>query len=219
MKKITVIALIAVMAFTLFAGCDRILGKTGNSKTVQSSSEQDPRFVQQPGQGMSEYDAYSYVENIMYPACVAIDYYAGKGMPYSENDRVTEGGIEYARVNSSFANTLEDLERYASNFFGGEFFSNLKDSAKLDSETPKYKDIDGVLYINVSEQYEDSLFTMYTDTFAIVENTESAIKFTMEGDIYGERMLSKIILTNENGGWRITYWNPESLEDESGSAD
>lgn len=213
MKKFIAIAILVIMTFTMFAGCDRILGKTGNNTNNNTSTETDPRFVKHPGEGMSEYDAYSYVNNMMYPACVAIDYYAGKGMEYNDLDTVEDNGTTYVRVSSSFATNLKELESYVSGFFAGEFLKNLRDSANMDTDKPRYKEFDGKLYMDISQQAADSLFNMQTDTFKIVENTETAIRFTMEGYIYGEKKTSKIILSLVDGAWRITYWNPESSDE------
>lgn len=229
MKKFLKTFLPILLCFTLLlavCGCDRIVGPQHGPKppdntkpTVPQSS--DPRFSKQEGQGMSEYDIYSFISTYALPICTAIDYYAGDGMPYNEADITLYDGCHWAPVNNPYYPTLAELEHYVATFFAGGFLDDLRKSAGLAGKnaTPRYADIGGKLHIMTDNLPAPARFILKYDAIKTVSNTEKEIKVTVDG-IYNDKNVNiRLILTSTNEGWRITYWAADPIDAASSSAE
>ena len=224
LKRIIPLLLALTLAFGA-AACDRIVGPRGNgnnNRRASSESTDDPRYIKQPGQGMSEYDAYSYFERCYYPAAWAVEYYAGKGLDYVEAETIELDGHTWAPSAVSTFETLESMTSYVEMFFGGSFLDDLKRVAGMsdDSEAvPRYRDVDGKLYVRTDEPNDPLFFNINLDTFTMVENTEEAIKFTVDARVDGELYELRVILSPvTETGWKMTYWYPEKKDSSSGSS-
>ena len=219
----TVIALLLAAALLIGASaCDKIVGdgKRGQ-QAVDTTSTEDPRFIKQPGEGMSEYDVYSYFERCYYPACFAIQYYGGKGLDYVESEEIELDGHTWAPSAVSTFSTLEEMESYVEMFFTGGFLDDLKRTAGMSDDSdvvPRYRDIDGKLYVRTDEQNESLMFRPDLDTFELVENTEERIKFTCDATLNDKTYELRIILSPVGQGWKMSYWYPESKDQSSESS-
>ena len=125
LKRLVPLLLTAALLFSL-AACDRIVGPRGNNnantnKNTGSESTDDPRYIKQPGAGMSEYDVYSYFERCYYPACFAVQYYGGSGLEYVESETIERDGHTWAPSAISTVQTLSEMESYVEMFFTGGF--------------------------------------------------------------------------------------------------
>ena len=217
--------LVAALALAL-ASCDRIVGprENGNQKNRNTSSQStdDPRFVKQPGEGMSEYDTYCYFERCATPACWAVEYYGGKGLDYVESETIELDGHTWAPSAVSTFQPLENMTSYVDMFFTGSFLADLKRSAGMSDDSdvvPRYRDVDGKLYVRTDDPQESLLFHPDLDTFTMVENTEEQIKFTVDAMLNGTVYELRIILSpfGENG-WKMSYWYPEAKDASSESS-
>ncbi|MBQ6552249.1 MAG: hypothetical protein IJL83_01325 [Clostridia bacterium] len=223
LKRLVPLLLIAALLFSL-AACDRIVGPRGkdNNRNTSSQSTEDPRFVKQPGQGMSEYDVYSYFENCYYPACWAVEYYGGKGLDYVESETIELDGHTWAPSAVSTFQTLESMTSYVEMFFTGGFLDNLKHAAGMSGDSdvvPRYRDVDGKLYVRTDEPNESMFFSIDLDTFTMVENTEEQIKFTVDAALDGKLYELRVILSPYGeSGWKMSYWYPEEKDASSESS-
>lgn len=229
MKRKPIFAIIAALltAALLFslAACDRIVGPRGNNNANNNNGSQstdDPRFVKQPGEGMSEYDVYSYFETCYYPACFAVQYYAGSGLEYIESETVELDGHTWAPSAVSTFQTLESMTSYVEMFFTGSFLDNLKRVAGMSDDSdvvPRYRDIDGKLYVRTDEPNEPMMFHPDLDTFELVENTEEQIKFTVDAELNGKNYELRVIMSPfGESGWKMSYWYPEAKDASSESS-
>lgn len=228
MKRKPIFAIIAALltAALLFslAACDRIVGPRGkdNNRNASSQGSEDPRFVKQPGQGMSEYDVYSYFETCYYPACWAVEYYGGKGLDYVESETIELDGHTWAPSALSTFQTLESITSYVEMFFTGGFLDKLKRAAGMSDDSdvvPRYRDVDGKLYVRTDEPNESTFFNIDLSAFKVIENTEEQIKFTVDATLDGKLYELRVILSpvGENG-WKMSYWYPEAKDSSSGSS-
>ena len=222
LKRILAILAVVAIAFSL-ASCDRIVGPRDNNadKNTGSESTDDPRFVKQPGAGMSEYDVYSYFERCATPACWAVQYYGGSGLQYLESGTIELDGHTWAPSAISTFDTLDSMESYVEMFFTGGFLSDLKRTAGMSDDSdvvPRYRDVDGKLYVRTDEPNESLLFYPDLDTFEIVENTEEEIKFTVDATLNDKTYELRVILSPVGEGWKMSYWYPESKDPSSEGA-
>ncbi len=223
LKRLVPLLLTAALLFSL-AACDRIVGPRGNDNNRNASSQgsEDPRFVKQPGQGMSEYDVYSYFETCYYPACWAVEYYGGKGLDYVESETIELDGHTWAPSALSTFQTLESITSYVEMFFTGGFLDDLKRAAGMSDDSdvvPRYRDVDGKLYVRTDEPNESTFFSIDLSTFTMVENIEEQIKFTVDAALDGKLYELRVILSpvGENG-WKMSYWYPEAKDTSSESS-
>ena len=205
-----VIALLLAAALLLGASaCDKLVGPRGNNantnKNNGSESTDDPRYVKQPGQGMSEYDIYTRFETYCTPMCFAIEYYGGKGLDYIAEQEIELDGHTWAP--SALAM-----------FFTGGFLSDLRTIAGMEGDEypPRYRDVDGKLYVRTDEPNESLMFYPDIDTFTVVANTEEEIKFTVDATYNGKLYELRIIMSPVGeSGWKISYWYPEPKDSSS----
>ena len=225
LKRLIPLLLIAALALAL-ASCDRIVGprENGNQKNRNTSSQStdDPRFIKQPGEGMSEYDTYRYFERCATPACWAVEYYGGKGLDYVESETIELDGHTWAPSAVSTFQTLENMTSYVDMFFTGGFLDDLKRAAGMSDDSdvvPRYRDVDGKLYVRTDEPNDTLFFNINLDTFTMVENTEEAIKFTVDARLDEELYELRVILSPvSETGWKMSYWYPEKKDDSSQSS-
>ena len=223
-KRIFAILAVVAIAFSL-ASCDRIVGPRGNgdnNRNTSSQSTDDPRYVKQPGQGMSEYDVYSYFERCYYPAAWAVEYYGGKGLDYVEAESVELDGHTWAPSAVSTFETLDSMTSYVEMFFTGSFLADLKRVAGMSDESdvvPRYRDIDGKLYVRTDEPNDPLFFNIDLGSFTMVSNTEDEIKFTVDARLDDTLYELRVILSpvGENA-WKMSYWYPEPKDSSSGSS-
>ena len=222
-KRIFAILAVVAIAFSL-ASCDRIVGprNNGNNRNTSSQSTDDPRYVKQPGQGMSEYDVYSYFERCYYPAAWAVEYYGGKGLDYVEAESVELDGHTWAPSAVSTFETLDSMTSYVEMFFTGSFLADLKRVAGMSDESdvvPRYRDIDGKLYVRTDEPNDPLFFNIDLGSFTMVSNTEDEIKFTVDARLDDTLYELRVILSpvGENA-WKMSYWYPEPKDSSSGSS-
>lgn len=220
LKKILLCTL-ALCLFAAFCGCDRIVGLRGE-QTVSSSSF-DPLYDKTPEQGMAPYEVYSHFENIYLAQIWMMNFSAGDGTPYHEDDTVKlENGLTYARCNTGFFNTAKEFEDLLKLFFAGEFLENLQEEAAIGDDYPKYKDFNGAAYVCLDQLGQKMSFDVDLGTLEIVENTVDTIKLTVEAVYtYGDTVqdsLCRIILSKIGTAWRTTYWMVDPLEESSSGA-
>ena len=224
LKRLIPLLLVAALALAL-ASCDRIVGPRNNDQqrnnNTASQSTDDPRYIKQPGAGMSEYDVYSYFERCYYPACFAVQYYAGSGLDCDESKAIELDGHTWAPSAVSTFQTLESMTSYVEMFFTGGFLDDLKRTAGMseDSEVaPRYRDVDGKLYVRTDEPNESLMFHPDLDTLTVVENTEEQIKFTVDAELNGTTYELRVILSPfGESGWKMSYWYPETKTSDAGS--
>ena len=177
----------------------------------EESSSVDPRFVCAEGQGMSEYDCYDYFDRSSVPLKLVVQYYCGEGLPYDETAALEEDeyGAVYAPVVSSLYSTLASLDDLLSMFYTGSFYDGVRSKARMDEWVPRYKEIDGVLYEEISGDYAALDYEFDMTTFGISENTASRIVFTVSGtDADGVSAAEHTFtLSVDNGNWRVSDWS------------
>ena len=222
-----VIALLLAAALLLgTSACDRIVGPRGNNnananKNSGSESTDDPRYVKQAGQGMSEYDIDNRFETYCTPMCFAIEYYGGKGLDYVAGQEIELDGHTWAPSALAMFDTLESIESYVDMFFTGGFLKDLRTTAGMEGDeyAPRYRDVDGKLYVRTDEPNESLMFSIDLDTFTIVSNTEEEIKFTVDATLNGGLYELRIIMSPVGeSGWKISYWYPEPKDSSSESS-
>ena len=223
LKRLIPLLLVAALALAL-ASCDRIVGPRGNNnanKNTGSESTDDPRYIKQPGAGMSEYDVYSYFERCYYPACFAVQYYGGSGLEYVESETIERDGHTWAPSAISTFQTLSEMESYVEMFFTGGFLDDLKRVAGMSDDSdvaPRYRDIDGKLYVRTDEPNDPMMFHPDLDTLTVVGNTEEEIKFTVDAELNGKTYELRVIMSPVGQGWKMSYWYPEAKDASSESS-
>ena len=224
LKRLVPLLLTAALLLGASA-CDRIVGPRGNNnantnKNTGAESTDDPRYIKQPGAGMSEYDVYSYFERCYYPACFAVQYYGGSGLEYVESETIERDGHTWAPSAISTFRTLSEMESYVEMFFTGGFLDDLKRVAGMSDDSdvaPRYRDIDGKLYVRTDEPNDPMMFHPDLDTLTVIGNTEEEIKFTVDAELNGKTYELRVIMSPVGQGWKMSYWYPEAKENSSSS--
>ena len=223
----TVLLLLVCAALALCAvGCDRIVGpnagKNNPGRTGSSSSESsvDPLHSVAEGEGMSQYDIHEFFGTYGMPFCTAINYFGGEGTPYNSKQIIEDNGVHWAPTTTIYE-TLADLENYASVFFGGSFLSDLRTVAGLEGDDypPRYRDINGKLYIRTDDLNEPLKFDLDSKTIEVVSNTVNEVKLTIDGTLNDKPCQVRVILSRtKDAGWHITYFVPDMTGDSSAPA-
>lgn len=116
----------------------------------------------------------------------------------------TANGRKFVPVKADGIQSVEDLKRATEEIFTRERAQNDFYQYALEGEYARYKEIDGVLCIDLNQGGANAGYNWQIDTLQIVSQTADAIVVEMDyQSSYGETGADRLTLKKTEDGWRI----------------
>ena len=210
MKKGTLLPA-ALLLLLLTAAC----GRADQSAPSSAAPEPEPvsSAVEEASSAADEAQPLT-VEQItkmfeeMYPqAYEALNIFSGSGLkadPSAEAGEPDENGQQFVPVQSDKYKSVEDIKKAVESVFTRELAEREFYSYGLEGQYIRYKDIDGVLNVDMAQQNADRGYQWMTDTLQVVSQTEDKIIVEMDNlNNYGEKGHDTVTFQKTEEGWRF----------------
>lgn len=133
-------------------------------------------------------------------------WYSGAGLAADEDAEPldTANDRKFVPVRDDAIQSVEDLKRATEEVFTAERARSDFYQYALEGEYARYKEIDGVLCIDLNQGGANSGYNWQTDTLKLVSQTADTIVTEMDYQSnYGETGVEQLTLKRTENGWRI----------------
>lgn len=224
MKKHGVFSRRAVlcMALSLALGLALLAGLTGcaanssstsfsslsssSSDTSSASSSASSAQSASSAKELSAQEVAALLEEMIPKGKEITGWYSGVGLEANQDAQPldTANDRKFVPVTSKDIQSVEALKKATEEIFTGERAQNDFYQYALEGEYARYKEIDGVLCIDLNQGGANAGYNWQTDTLKIVSQTADTIVVEMDyQSTYGETGSEQLTLKNTESGWRI----------------